>query len=73
MSLIHIVQRISTYNFVQPEYHQLVEDTIDLLNYLKDNPSSESEQNHKAMKGLFWEVVMRVANFNSFQSKYKSN
>ena len=73
MSLLHIVQRISTYSFVQPEYTQLIEDMVDLLNYLKENPSSETEQNHKAMKNLFWDVVMRIANCNSFQSKNKFN
>ena len=73
MSLIPIVQRVSTYNFVQPEYHQVIDDTIDFLRYLKENPSSENEHNHRAIKGMFWEVIMRIANFNSFQAKNKDN
>lgn len=73
MSLLHIVQRISTYNFFPPEYSQIIEDAIDLLGYLKENPSSENEENHRAMKGMFWEVIMRIANYNSFQGKIKVN
>lgn len=73
MSLIRIVQRVSTYNFIPPEYHQLMDDTIDLFNYLKENPSSENEQNHRAMKNMFWDIVMRIANYNSFQGKNKDN
>ena len=73
MSLLHIVQRVSTYNFFQPEYTQVIEDTIDLLNFLKENPSGENDQNHRAMKGMFWDVIMRIANYNSFQSKNKDN
>lgn len=73
MSLIRIVQRVSTYNFVQPEYKQIMDDAIDLLNYLKENPSSENEGNHRAMKAMFWDVIMRIANYNSFQGKNKDN
>lgn len=73
MSILHIVQRVSTYNFVQPEYTQLIEDAVDLLNYLKENPSSTNEQNHRAIRGLFWDVVMRIANYNCFQGKTTNN
>lgn len=72
MSLVNIVQRISTYSFFEPDYKQLIEDAIDLLNYLKENTANENESNHKAMKGLFWEVIMRIATINQFQSKTKN-
>lgn len=72
MSLKNIVQRTSTYAFFEPEYTQVIDDATDLLSYLKDNISNESDPNHKAMKNLFWEVIMRIANFNQFQSKTKN-
>lgn len=73
MSLLHIVQRVSTYNYIEPEYSQVIEDAVDLLNYLKENPASESDPHHRNLKGLFWEVIMKVANINQFQSKNKLN
>lgn len=72
MSLLNIVQRISTYSFFEPEYSQLIDDSIDLLKYLKENPSNEADQNHRPMKALFWDIVMRIAYINQFQSKTKN-
>lgn len=72
MSLLNLVQRTATYNFFEPDYNQLMDDAIDLLKYLKENPANEKESTHRAMKGLFWEVIMRVANINQFQSKTKN-
>lgn len=72
MSLLNLVQRTATYNFFEPDYNQLMDDAIDLLKYLKENPANENESTHRAMKGLFWEVIMRVANINQFQSKTKN-
>lgn len=73
MSLRNIVQRISTYNFFQPEYQDVMDDAIELFKYLKENPSAESEVSHKGMKSLFWEVIMRIANYNSFQGNKRDN
>ena len=72
MSLLNIVPRISMYSFIEPDYNQLIDDSIDLLRYLKENPSNESNQNHRAMKGLFWDVIIRIVNINQFQSKTKN-
>lgn len=69
MNLVNIVQRVSTYSFIEPDYSTLIDDTIDLLKYLKENPSTEKEANHRPMKNMFWDVIMRIANINQFQSK----
>lgn len=73
MALVNIVQRTSTYGFFEPDYTTLIDDAIDFLKYLKENPSSETEANHRSMKNMFWDVVMRIAYINQFQSKTKIN
>ena len=68
MSLLSIARKASTFQFAEPEYDQVIEVTIELLNYLKENPSSES-CHHRPLKNLFWDVIMRIARINNFSSQ----
>ena len=67
-SIQKIAQNVAIYNFTQPTYEQVISDTIDLFKYLKGNPSDTNNDTHKAIKSLFWELVMRTADANSFSS-----
>lgn len=69
MSLISIAQKASTFQFIEPDYEEVIDVAIDLLKYLKENPSSELENTHRALKNLFWDVIMRIASINSFTTQ----
>lgn len=69
MSLIPIVQKISTFQFVEPSYEEVVEAGLELLAYLKENPSNAFANNHLPLKNLYWDVIMRIARTNEFTSQ----
>lgn len=64
--IAQIAGRVGSYKFVNPDYKTLIQDTIELLEYLKENPSKDTEVTFRPTKSLFWELVMRIAESNMF-------
>ena len=65
-NIIEISQKIATFPFNEPSYEELVETAIEVLRYLQTNPQDVENPQFRPIKGLFWEVIMRVANVNQF-------
>lgn len=66
-SIIKVAQSVASYEFGGANYEQVCDDLIEIATYLKQNKSDPSNDIHKAVRSLFWNIVMRVAEDNSFK------
>ena len=69
MSIITLVQRVATFPFEEPTYEQLIEMSVELLQYLKFNKQEEDTQQYRTLRNTYWELIMRIAFANNFSKK----
>lgn len=68
-SIIRVAQSVASYEFGGVTYNQLCDDMIEMVTYLKMNKSSPNSEIHKAVKSVYWNIVMRLADENSFKKE----
>lgn len=68
-SIIKVAQSVASYEFGGASYEQVCDDLIELATYLKQNKSQPSSDIHKAVRSLYWNIVMRLAEENSFKKE----
>lgn len=66
MSFLTISQEVSAYPYQEPSYDQLIDTFKTFLDCLKESKQTKESLQYRPIRGLFWELVMRVANENQF-------
>lgn len=69
MSFLAISQEVSTYPYQEPSYDQVLETFQKFLHCLKTSKQTKESPQYRAIKGLFWELAMRIAAENQFVDK----
>lgn len=66
MSFLAISQEVATYPYQEPSYDRLIDTFQQFLTCLKANKQTKESSQYRAIKGLFWDLAMRIASENQF-------